>query len=260
MYQQGHARSSGSPETSAFNTILTAAISYLAHRMSDYDPLQAWSNLGILGGDDSLLRGLPNVSPEQFAKTATAAARNLGQTLTLDIKHKFEPVSFLARIYGAAWFGDPNSMADPLRLLSKLHTSPNMVPGITPTMKANEKASSILLTDSETPIIGDAARKMLCSGASVKSIVAHTANTTWWSKFDASVQWPNVYASWMDDVIAVAMPNFDHLIFEDWIGSGQPLEPPTCLALPMKPGKIEVVVDGTIVDPISPERTTPLRV
>ena len=62
-YDTGYARASGSPETSAFNTILNAFIAYLAFRMTRVDgrylkPEEAWARLGIYGGDDSLTTAL----------------------------------------------------------------------------------------------------------------------------------------------------------------------------------------------------------
>jgi hypothetical protein len=108
-YEQGTSRASGSPETSIFNTLLNAFVAYLAFRRTKnpygyLTPTEAWARLGIYGGDDGLTA---NLDP----KCHTAAAKKMGQVLTVDVKKRGEVyVSFLARIYSPfVWTGSPSS-------------------------------------------------------------------------------------------------------------------------------------------------------
>lgn len=243
-YEGGYARCSGSAETSSFNTILTAAIAYVRNRMHDLTPNEAFANLGLLGGDDSALPGLKGVSPQDDARIFSKAARALGQKLTCDIKLVGEPVVMLSRVFGGAWYGSNNSMASPLRALSKIHATANMPAGVSPAQKCHEKGLSLLATDAYTPILGALGRKMVSTGEPVPQRFKDVAQSHW-MQFDTS--WPNFRESWMDEVIAQQMPDFDHQLFNDWCDNGEPLEAPVCMALEASPGKRDAIVDGVLV-------------
>lgn len=244
-YEGGYARCSGSPETSAFNTILTACVVFLKNRMLGLSPLQAFASIGIVGGDDSLIPGIRGVSPSKDAWAFRSAATALGQTLTSDIKLPGTPVTMLSRIFGEAWDGNGNSMCSPLRTLVKLHSSANMPGGVTNEMKCHEKGLSLLLTDKETPIICHIATKMISTGEPIPAKFRDLA-CSHWSGFENS--WPNEHAEWMEDVFTEQLPDFDHVLFERWIFGGDVLEAPTMLELfDTTPGKIDVLVDGILV-------------
>jgi len=238
-YDTGFARASGSPETSLFNTLLTANISYLTHRKLGENPEQAWKALGVYGGDDGLDRKPDGVTGEDFAKAYQKSAISWGQKLTLETKLFPEPVSFLARYYGGAWMGDNNSCCDILRQISKIHTCVKLDKDITPEQKAVEKASAILLTDANTPIIGTIAAKIIGEHGTSKSLAKSTlrATRTWWSDFDSSDQYPNEGAQWMEDLAIKQMPDFNWDIFEKWAKSGVAMRMPVCLVV--EPGKME---------------------
>lgn len=244
-YEGGFARCSGSPETSAFNTVLTACVVFLKNRMLGLSPAQAFADIGIVGGDDSLIPGIRGVSPSKDADTFRRAASALGQTLTSDIKLVGTPVTMLSRIFGEAWCGNGNSMCSPLRTLAKIHSSANMPAGVTDEMKCHEKGLSLILTDRWTPVIGLLATKMASTGCPIPEKFKDFAQSHWMG-FDTS--WPNEHAEWMEDVFTEQLPDFDHELFERWFHGGEPLKAPTMYELfDTTPGKVDVLVDGVLV-------------
>jgi hypothetical protein len=255
-YDQGYARGSGSPETSVFNTALTGFVMFLAGRMSGLDKDEAFASIGIVAGDDSLQGGHSELSAERYSKYLERAARAMGQVLTSDIKRVGEPVQFLSRYFGGAWVGDLNSMSCPLRLLSKVHCAVNI--GIVlPEDKCREKGESILSGDSNTPIIGDLARKMTSVGRRLEGEQKRIMNN-WWTQFE-DCSWPNVYDSWMEDVIEKEMPGFDYTAFDKWCESGDALLAPTCYVVTPKPHARALLVDGDLVVPTKSQGKKPRK-
>lgn len=246
-YEQGWSRGSGSPETSVFNTTLTACVKYLSYRMLGYETDEAWNALGLYGGDDALDRGIPEVTPEFFNEIATKAARNLGQVLTGDVRRRHEPVMFLSRNFGGAWYGSDNSIADVRRVLLKIHTTANMQAGVTPAMKCYQKGSSLYLCDANTPILGKLAEKMMTvpNGTEKLPLNADRACHSWWDQFETS--WPNKPESWMEEHVSLQLPNFDMPAFDKWVQSGDVLSAPVCDQTVGKSPKRDVMVDGELV-------------
>jgi hypothetical protein len=248
-YEGGYARCSGSPETSAFNTVLTACVVYLKNRMLGLEPTEAFNHIGIVGGDDSLVPGIKGISPSMDAEKFRRAATALGQTLTSELKMAGTPVTMLSRVFGEAWDGNGNSMCSPLRVLAKVHSSANMPQGVTNEMKCHEKGLSLMLTDKETPVIGFVAQKMMSTGEPIPPKFKDFAQTHW-SGFDTS--WPNEHAEWMEDVFTEQLPDFDHFEFEKWFHFGDVMKANTFMdASDDKPGKRDVLVDGDLVPALS---------
>jgi hypothetical protein len=231
-YETGYARASGSPETSIFNTILTAFISFSAMCDLGLDYEQAWKSLGVYGGDDGLVAIPREYTAEQADVSYQNAATSWGQVLKLDFKKRGEPVQFLARFYGTAWSGGHDSMSDVKRQLVKFHTTIVLATNMTPEQKAADKAQAILLTDKNTPILGEFARKIATLGGRAK-IKHHDAFrlVSHWAKYDEEDQFPNEAGSWMEELVSMQMPDFDRERFEDWIKHGHPMKPPMCLDL-----------------------------
>lgn len=242
-YQQGYARGSGSPETSVFNTMLTAFVMYLALRMLALEPAEAFQNIGIVAGDDSLQGGINSIPAEVFSRKIEASARQMGQKLTSDLKHIGEPVQFLSRYFGGAWHGDLNSMACPLRLLSKIHCAVNLG-AVAPEDKCRTKGESILSADGNTPIIGALASKMTTVGQELEGQNREKL-VSWWSQH-YETSWPNEYADWMEDIIRAEMPDFDHEMFNHWLVDGDVLQAPTCLVIKPKVHARDLLVGGEL--------------
>jgi len=229
-YETGFARASGSPETSLFNTILTAFISFCAMCELGMSFDKAWEALGVYGGDDGLVAIPDRFTAEQADKAYQRAARNWGQVLKLDFKKRGEPVQFLARFYGTAWSGGRDSMSDVKRQLVKFHTT-IALNGMTATQKMADKARALLLTDKNTPILGSLAKKCSVEDVQQSNNPEAWRVTNHWSKFEEQDQFPNEYGTWMDDIIHTQMPDFDHEVFNNWILQGKPESPPQCLDL-----------------------------
>jgi hypothetical protein len=160
-YDTDTSRASGSPETSALNTIANAFMVYSAFRSTKkkgayIPPREAYKKLGIYGGDDGVTG---NVDPTAF-KIATD---RVGQQLEIAVIRRGEiGVEFLSRHYSPdVWFGDVNSVSDIRRQVSKLHSTHNLPANVTPVEKLIEKARSFYLTDPHTPVIGAWAKKVL---------------------------------------------------------------------------------------------------
>jgi hypothetical protein len=241
IYNQGYARGSGSPETSCFNTCLTGFTAYYTERLMHVEPEEAFANIGIVAGDDSLQGGNNHQNPDDHAKKYERAASRVGQKLTSDLKKIGQPVTFLSRVWGHAWHGDMNSMTCPLRLLSKVHTTVN-IGDVRPEDKCHQKGESMLAGDANTPIIGPLAKKMTSVGTILKSEHAYRVNN-YWARFN-DCSWPNEYCDWMEDIIREEMPGFDYEAFEHWIEEGDVFNAPTCFSITPKEHERPLMVDG----------------
>jgi hypothetical protein len=240
-YEGGYARASGSAETSPFNTVLTMLVAYARGRLLRFDHESSMNHIGMIGGDDSLVPGFDGIDPVDDEKALTRAARMYGQTLTSKRALRGEPVTMLSRVFGGAWYGENDSIACPLRVLAKVHASPNLHAGVPLEEKCYEKGMSMLATDANTPIIGDLARKMITVGGPPSKPWDRAPN--FWASFAGS-SWPNVHRPWMLEVVQEELGDFEYGSFATWIASGKALEPPTCLVIPPKNGKIDVLVNG----------------
>ncbi len=257
-YDTGYARSSGSPETSAFNTMLNAFIMYLAFRRTRnhlggwLTPKEAWSRLGLYGGDDGLTAGLGKAEAEWASKA-------MGQKLELERTMRGGMgVSFLSRRYGPdVWFGDSNSCCDIARQLSKFHVTVHLPSNVTPVDKLREKAFAFSLTDRNTPVIGEFVRKVLQEYPLAKADFKNILNI-WNFETDSSLQYPNIYQDWMSDLLQEQIPEFDMATFDSWIssvnGSGL-LSPPELAPRPdPKPKPGMVVVEGDVLGEVEEEK------
>lgn len=152
-YDPGMGRKSGSPMTSDGNTIINAFITYAALRRLKHNPAQAFENLGLYCGDDSVNRNIPGL-----ADALRSVGEELGFTLKIDVWARGEPIYYLGR-----YFLDPTttttSIQDPKRTLVKLHTTTSNEPDLA--QLAANKVSGYLATDAHTPIIGTWCQKVI---------------------------------------------------------------------------------------------------
>jgi hypothetical protein len=251
QYVTGYSRLSGSPETSGFNTLDNAFMAYKALRMTQFTggymtPEQAWSALGIYGGDDGLTA---DVSPDSYVKSC----ESVGQSLTIaQVQRGGAGVSFLSREYSPnVWYGSPHSMCDVVRQITKLHVAPHMAPGITPFVKLHEKMAGYFMTDSNTPVIGELASLVVKKYGVVMN---KFGIMYYFSKYPEHEQFPNENElGWMDARLAVLMPDFDFQLFRAWIadvdkGVGNILSPPICTPAAVDLPKVTrpVVINGEV--------------
>jgi len=190
-YNTNYTRLSGSPETSAFNSIENAFVAYCAFRNTltrtrdQYiAPIDAWSKLGIYGGDDGLTADLPEANYIRIAQL-------LGQKLTVEhIPRNCRGVKFLSRTFGPdVWQGDPSSCCDLVRAIGKFHVSKKQT-RFEPWQQLILKSYNYYHTDSQTPIIGDFVTK-------VKELSTMNEDTNqFFENIDTDQPWTVEYISW----------------------------------------------------------------
>jgi hypothetical protein len=210
-------RGSGSLETSDFNSVLVAFIEYCAWRAT-LDADEAYASLGIAGGDDSLAG---QVDP----KALQTAAAIMGQAYTVKTIHRGGlGVEFLNRQFGPdVWFGDPNSCANPARLLSKLWVGPAHLHD--PMERFAERISGYYRMDRNSPVVGRICR------------IAHAllgeredgSLMPWFGKVSIDTNWPNEDSGWMIDVFELFIPTFDYGRFEEHCEVVEELRDPALL-------------------------------
>jgi hypothetical protein len=257
-YQTLLSRLSGSPETSLFNTSLSAFTAFLNFRMTKIQGKyltaeDAWDRLGVYGGDDGL-------TADADANTYATAAKRVGQNLTCEMIPRGSPgVKFLARLYGPeVWFGDCNSMCDLPRTLSKFHTTVALPQNIKAADKLMDKAYALSLSDANTPVVGPFVRAVLAHKP--KKFVFKNYGRKWLPEDDPEKQYPNAYGLWMSEYAAADLPEFSFGQFDHWISSKHDLD--TLMQAPrfhpdieVKPAKGDLtILDGDVLDPHPSDR------
>lgn len=144
-YPVDGSRLSGSSDTSVMNTFCNALISYVALRESGVPASRAPALLGLYAGDDGLIGDVP-------AATVAHVAKRFGLRIKAVDRPASSPVTFLARYYPAPQT-DPGSICDLKRQLPKLAATTNMDPNVPLGRLLANKATGLLVTDPETPIV-----------------------------------------------------------------------------------------------------------
>jgi hypothetical protein len=208
-YEQENTRASGGPNTSDGNTRLNGYLAYRHYRYLRFPPAEAYARLGIYVGDDGISR---DVAEKAYKKVA----RIYNQDLDIEVVPRGAlGVSFLARFYGPdVFFGDPNSMCDVRRQLSKLHLSGPLPASVTPLEKLLEKCRSFYLTDANTPVIGRYVTRVLAIHDAEVDLVDRYGLRSYAANAELSEQYPNEYQEWMDDVVARDLPDADMVSFD----------------------------------------------
>jgi hypothetical protein len=252
VYESYFARLSGSPETSSFNGLDNAFVSYQALRItrpdgSSMSPDQAWKSLGLYGGDDGLTADLDPVSYKKSADW-------VGQKVTFEAVPRGRPgVSFLSRQYSPdVWWGDDNSCCDIKRQLSKFHSTVALNPKVTPVMKFLEKCRAFILTDEFTPIIGPlVSRAVQIHGGDIEADAALMPVAAWNSYLPKEMQYRNVAAEWMYDYLRVSLPGVDEARFNNWLSSTKTLAdlltPPLLLEPSAPKSSVQVVIEDQVL-------------
>jgi len=258
-YEQAYARASGSPETSIFNSLINAFVAYVALRWTklqgvEIPPKQAFHSLGIYGGDDGLTA---NVDKDAYVR----AAKAIGQDITVELVQRgMFGIKFLARIYSPdVWFGDTNTCCDILRQVVKFHTTVRLNSNVTPIMKLLEKVRSFILSDPDTPIIGEFCQLVLrIHGRAIDFDERCAAVSTWTARYDAESQYPNRAAEWMVAYAQQSLPGFQYDRFRAWLTQVQDLD--ACLRAPMfmEPIEAESKVLVAIDDDVLPRTSSAL--
>jgi hypothetical protein len=190
------AQCSGDPATTGFNTI-NGAHNLWQYFSAAQGATPAWvreqMRKCMFFGDDAAVGGKIDV-----AKLIRVAKR-FGFNLTVDESRPdtVDVPSFLARKFPNAWSGDSNSTCDLPRTLSKLHLQCSNLP-IDEILWG--RASGLLLTDAETPVVGYWAQTVVTMLSSFPKYNTKPAvcmndvrrgSASWWAQYDCSAQWPN---------------------------------------------------------------------
>jgi hypothetical protein len=248
-YDTDFTRASGSPETSAFNSIDNKFVAFLNFRMTKVNgmfltPEEAWVKPGLYGGDDGLTA---DVQPQVYVK----AAASVGLVIEVDpIPKGEEGVMFLARVYSPdVWFGDTNSCCDVMRQLSKVHTTVCLPSSIRPIDKLAEKARAYLLTDENTPIFGEFFKRF--SELYDLDTLSACPRLIWGADVPKDVQYPNFRAEWMDDYVYKCLNGANFPAFRAWLAKcatpEEMLSPPLLLEPKPATTSVPVVVDGQLL-------------
>lgn len=211
-YETGTSRLSGSPETSAFNSLANALIAYTAYRMMGKQPDDAYRLLGIYGGDDGLS---PDMVPETFIEAAAA----WGPIAKCEAVLRGDaPVCFLARHYTPdVWCGDPNSMCDLPRQLSKLHVTGHSTDA--PIVKLTEKLRGYIVSDYFTPVFHDLFLRAI--QLDLDLLIPPTADYTQYNAraYTLDCQYPNLACDWFYTHAEEVMPDLDIELLRSWLAT-----------------------------------------
>lgn len=223
-FKSGFTRSSGSSQTTFFNTSEIFLVHMAAYRsminpatVRYYTKEEAYlmtRDYCMFGGDDGLAR-------ELSADALTAGARKCRHYVTQIKREPGSNPTFLARVYGPDVFsGDPTSCWDPKRQLTKFHTC--KVNNAPPERKLVEKLFSLAATDANTPIAGELVdtlkrviRRMQSTreglyqleellGVGFKKV--GITDTNFYAVDEVDQRWPNERAEWMYDVMRDQLP------------------------------------------------------
>ncbi len=254
VYDTEETRTSGKADTAVMNGMQNSFVSYGEKRMSInpdtgtyYAPQEAYALLGIYGGDDGLS---PDVNEVNYKKSAAL----LGHEIDVEIINKHSlGVKFLARVYSPdVWTGDTNTCCDLPRQLTKFHVSRVLPPLVTPVMKMLEKARAFILTDENTPFMGDYVRRVreIYNSPLDVNYIEHL--TPWFARYPKDVQYINTPAEWMDDYCKSVLPGADRPKFLEWLrkcNSLQDLMKPYVLQEPKDAKPLDPVVAGDEILP-----------
>ncbi len=145
MYYTGFTTLSGSPLTSARNTLSNAFVGYLSARIGGLTPEDSWRCLGLYGGDDSLDRPVVSRNKAQAAKLCRLSLKE-------DRRAQGSHVDFLGRIYVNPWHG-PQSILQVRRRLAKFHLVPTSCNNTDVPLIEARRMLSLYVTDPNTPVV-----------------------------------------------------------------------------------------------------------
>jgi hypothetical protein len=255
---------SGMLDTSILGTLISIFSIYVGLRQEKTagfnSPAEIWEFLEkrcCAMGDD-VLAG--NLNPATLRK----GAETIGcKSDAYDVQRGESGVIYLSRAYGPnVWYGDPTSMTCLKRQLAKFHTTVN-ISGVSAEEKLKEKARAFLLTDRNTPILGQFCQKVeqICGPLYRQDRLAIMER--WNSQLELEVQYPNDYAEWMLDTALEDLPGFDLSGFAGHLSKVRNVDDllamPT-FAPPDEPKvKEPVILDGDIISPQEEQPAEPVN-
>jgi hypothetical protein len=258
-YNIGPARSSGSSDTSMFNTFDNALIMFICLREQGWTADYAWSRLGLFGGDDGIQGDLD-------VAVAVKVTKKMGHIIKPNYIKRGQPVDFLGRYYLDPWTTNA-SVIDVLRQAMKLHIThcSSLVPATTALYC---KALGLDTTDHDTPLIGNWARKVReilerdngGAAALTTQLTTHSdelkTDRKWFAQYDS--QFPQlsiVDALAMDFAAkAVGLTVSELYVYMEQIDRARTLaEIPEHFIHRVMPVEIPAVIAGEVVEPPKPK-------
>jgi len=221
-------------------------------RVNDCDgvfqsPEEAWDTLGIYGGDDGLTA--------EMLEIYVRAAQSMGQEIEVELVTKGSlGVKFLSRQYSPhIWDGDLNLCADLPRQLTKIHVSVALGLKVILVMKLLEKCRAHMLTDENTPILGEFARRV-CSlhNGPIEPDPSCVQIAFWLAKYPKDVQYPNEAADWMVEYTQSVSLDANIKCFREWLLKTKSLQDMLSPPLLCEPKSVKSAVPVVVRDEISP--------
>merc|ERR1711966_58486 len=177
--------------TSLGQSSRAAFMEYVAWRELGLGPDEAYARVGLHGGDDGLSHYM---DPAHY----NTVVSNMGMKLKVQVVEMGKgDVEFLGRIYSPqVFFGEPDSMCDPVRTLSQFPYSNSDADRDT---VARTKAFAASLNDGNTPFVGPLAKKILDSldATGKLDVTAMSWNAS--RVLDEGTGYPNKFGDWMLD-------------------------------------------------------------
>jgi hypothetical protein len=157
-YDPCYGTRSGSPITTDGNTMINAYIVFCSLRKIGFGVTEAYNKLGIYCGDDGVSSVVSGME-----ESINEVVNDFGLTIKTLVSDRNDPIVYCGRIFCNILVQN-DSFQDPIRTIPKLHLSANV--HCTPQQAAFNKASGYMVTDGNTPLISDWARKVisLCPG------------------------------------------------------------------------------------------------
>jgi hypothetical protein len=237
---------SGGPGTSTDNTIIGASLTYTTARCLKMNHEEAVKllNTSMFGGDDAVTFFHKDIPRDKVVEAYQAAANIYGYPIKIKLVERGGFVSFLGRFY-CPWTGDTSSISDVPRQMRKLHLTVGMVTH--PVIKALEKARSYVLTDANTPILGDWARKVVDLYGEKHPDVLPTRER-WWAQYRPEDQFNNEPRDWHMQCILEQYEKFDFARFHEALAKNDPLNMPICVPeMDVAAATFDVVINGELV-------------
>lgn len=245
---------------------------FITHEEAVYTLEKAFAGMG----DDGLMKGIPW---EVYKKSAEM----WGMPVKREDFLEGEPILFLSRYFVRAWYGDPDSCAQPERHLKKWHTTVTLPHGVTPLHKLQQKLLSYSQTDRNSVVYRRLIEtynriseqrglpKLAVASPALPDTLKHYCAKEIASYYATPIvadQWPNEnHDHWIDDLFMKVLPDFDLVRFNAWTSTctthEDMLHPPLCLE-PLPPVvEYTCIVDGELqrgkVDPPVPPSVIPKR-
>jgi hypothetical protein len=198
-YDSGFSRSSGAPDTCLMNSILNLFSLFLCIGTDAFSS-------AVVGGDDGVIfvpESKKKLIVDGDCPALRAASASVGFDIKCSVKRRTDTFSFLARRFS---FGCPHSICQPDRLLPKLHilAHPN-IPAKFLKARYRMKLDSLMLSDANTPVVGDVLRREISKLPDTKGVKIpdeYTRDDAWWAAIRLEGPWPNEAQPWMAHDVA----------------------------------------------------------